>query len=187
MKLEVVNDVAGRAWYGGGLEFTCTQCGNCCTGGPGFVWITKEEIVRLAEHLKITPEETVEQYCRKIDGKFSLKEQRNGDQFDCIFLRESAGAAPASNASEARKGQAGRATTEPPDTPKRSCAIYPARPLQCRTWPFWPENLRSKENWNRAGRRCHGINQGRRFTLQQIHAVRDAADWPKDPPSSAKP
>src|SRR5262245_18529291 len=24
-------------WYQDGLEFTCTRCGKCCTGEPGFV------------------------------------------------------------------------------------------------------------------------------------------------------
>src|SRR5215213_8218564 len=77
MKLDVLKDEAAEApWYAEGLKFTCTQCGNCCTGGPGFVWISREEIRRLAEFLKITPQETVEKYCRKVDGRWSLKEFR---------------------------------------------------------------------------------------------------------------
>ena len=49
MKLEVLKDEAAeQPWYAEGLKFTCTQCGNCCTGGPGFVWISREEIRRLA-------------------------------------------------------------------------------------------------------------------------------------------
>ncbi len=35
-------------WYQDGLAFTCTQCGKCCTGDPGFVWVTDEEIAALA-------------------------------------------------------------------------------------------------------------------------------------------
>ena len=26
-------------WYQDGLRFTCTRCGHCCTGEPGFVWV----------------------------------------------------------------------------------------------------------------------------------------------------
>ena len=34
-------------------------------------------------------------------------------------------------------------------TPGRAvCSIYRARPAQCRTWPFWPENLLSKRDWH---------------------------------------
>src|SRR5262245_6735709 len=29
----------------------------------------------------------------------------------------------------------------------KGCSVYEARPAQCRTWPFWPENLKAK-TWN---------------------------------------
>ena len=35
MNLNVLDDPAAEPWYADGLAFTCTQCGNCCTGGPG--------------------------------------------------------------------------------------------------------------------------------------------------------
>ena len=60
-------------WYADGLKFTCTQCGNCCSGPRGYVWITHEEIIRLAEHLQSTPEEVVElAIAAKSAGQFSL-------------------------------------------------------------------------------------------------------------------
>jgi len=62
MKLDVLATQDQEAWYADGLRFNCTQCGNCCTGGPGFVWISVEEVVRLAAHLKMSPDEVVEQY-----------------------------------------------------------------------------------------------------------------------------
>lgn len=164
-------------WYADGLQFTCTQCGNCCTGGPGFVWLTTDEIVKLAAYLKMTPEETVEQYCRKIDGKFSLTEVRNAaGNYDCVFLKD----VPA-----ARSGKGGD-NAEGVQLTKRGCSVYPVRPLQCRTWPFWPENLSNKRTWTAASRKCHGMNVGRSFSINEIHAVRDANDWPKNPPTSAK-
>src|SRR5687768_4609383 len=91
MKLDVLQTTDTDTWYTDGLRFMCTQCGNCCTGGPGFVWISVEEVVRLARHLKLSPEEVVEKYCRKVDGKFSLRERRNArGEYDCIFLKEEA-------------------------------------------------------------------------------------------------
>lgn len=48
------------------------------------------------------------------------------------------------------------------------CAIYPARPLQCRTYPFWFENLRSPKRWKQVSGECPGIGQGRLFTKEQI-------------------
>ncbi len=38
------------------------------------------------------------------------------------------------------------------------CQIYSIRPKQCRTWPWWPQNIASKEAWNRIAKRCPGIN-----------------------------
>ncbi len=38
------------------------------------------------------------------------------------------------------------------------CQVYKQRPKQCRTFPFWPQNLRSKEAWNQAAKECEGIN-----------------------------
>jgi len=169
MKLDVLEtDEAGNPWYANGLHFTCTQCGNCCTGGPGYVWISKEEIVRLAEFLQTTPESVVEKYCRKVDGRFSLKERRTSEGlYDCVFLKEQ----PFSTG--------GIAST------KKACSVYSVRPLQCRTWPFWPEILSTREGWKRAGKRCHGIDQGNRFfDRQTIESIRDAKDWPDRPPSS---
>ena len=33
---------------------------------------------------------------------------------------------------------------------KRSgCTVYPARPVQCQTWPFWPENIATPDDWAR--------------------------------------
>src|SRR5437763_101054 len=38
-------------WYGAGLRFNCTQCGNCCSGGPGYVWLTVNDMQRIAQFL----------------------------------------------------------------------------------------------------------------------------------------
>ena len=37
------------------------------------------------------------------------------------------------------------------------CSIYPVRPKQCRTFPWWPEVVESKEAWEDTARRCEGI------------------------------
>lgn len=40
------------------------------------------------------------------------------------------------------------------------CTIYPVRPRQCRTFPFWPETLRSPTAWRKLRRFCPGIDHG---------------------------
>jgi hypothetical protein len=54
------------------------------------------------------------------------------------------------------------------------CRIYPVRPTQCRTWPFWPTNLTSEHAWSMAGLRCPGVNRGKVFPCHEIEARREA-------------
>jgi len=43
----------------------------------------------------------------------------------------------------------------------KKCSIYKARPTQCRTWPFWSENMKSK-NWNNEiAKFCPGVGKGK--------------------------
>lgn len=53
------------------------------------------------------------------------------------------------------------------------CTIYPVRPRQCRTFPFWKENLESPEAWKACGECCHGVDQGRRYTRDEIETLAD--------------
>jgi Fe-S-cluster containining protein len=170
MKLDVLK-AEGTAWYAEGLKFTCSQCGNCCTGGPGFVWLSEVEVGRMAEYLGMGRAEVMEKYCREVYGRISLKEGRNErGEYDCVFLKEER---------VERHGGDG-----PVVQMKRSCTVYPVRPLQCRTWPFWESNLSAAGIWEAASKRCHGMNQGRVFTVEEMERLRDAEDWPERPPTS---
>ncbi|MBN2374141.1 YkgJ family cysteine cluster protein [bacterium] len=51
---------------------------------------------------------------------------------------------------------------------KDGCSIYPFRPLQCRTYPFWFNNLRSEENWHAVSRECPGIGKGMTYGKEEI-------------------
>jgi Fe-S-cluster containining protein len=70
-------------WYNDGLKFECSQCGDCCTGAPGYVWVTGEEIAALAQELKIEVEEFERRFVRKVGIRKSLIEFGNGD---CVFF-----------------------------------------------------------------------------------------------------
>lgn len=48
------------------------------------------------------------------------------------------------------------------------CRIYPVRPVQCRTFPFWIATLRSLEKWQATCRACPGIGTGRRYDRDAI-------------------
>ena len=127
-------EIDPSVWYAKGLRFSCTQCGNCCTGAPGYVWVTVDDMQRMAEFKKMPLDDFTRAYVRQVHGKYSLRELAN---YDCVFLTRDA------------QGKAG-------------CSAYTSRPMQCRTWPFWTENLKSENAWDRASRNCPGIQAGTR-------------------------
>ncbi|MBS0634094.1 MAG: YkgJ family cysteine cluster protein [Verrucomicrobia bacterium] len=114
-------------WYKEGLRFKCTECGKCCTGAPGFVWITQEEMEAMARHLAISVDLFKRRYVRIRNNRLCLVEKKSENNA-CIFLEG------------------------------KRCQIYQVRPKQCRTFPWWKENLHSEESWNVAARDCEGIN-----------------------------
>lgn len=131
-----------KPWYAEGLCFSCTGCGGCCTGAPGFVWITEEEIQAMAEFLNLSSLEFMRRYVRLVNGRYSLTERRV--TYDCVFLEDG-----------------------------KRCKIYSVRPVQCRTFPFWPENLASPEAWQAAKAHCEGIHeQASRVELEEIEKQR---------------
>ena len=129
-------------WYQDGLQFECTQCGGCCTGGPGFVWVNEAEIAAMAEYMDMTVEQFESVFVRQVGLRKSLKEYSTGD---CIFL----------------------------DPEHRGCNLYPVRPRQCRTWPFWDSNIRTPEDWQATCDFCPGSGTGRLYTIEEIHERRD--------------
>ena len=48
------------------------------------------------------------------------------------------------------------------------CKVYAVRPVQCRTFPFWPEYLRSGYAWGRVQRRCPAIGTGKLHSFEEI-------------------
>ena len=113
-------------WFHKGLPFKCTGCGQCCTGAPGYVWVTEDEMESIAAYLKIPLQDFMKKYVRRVGDRLALVERPKN--FDCVFLKD------------------------------KKCEIYPIRPKQCKTFPWWKENLSSQEAWNEAGSYCEGIN-----------------------------
>ncbi len=129
-----------KPWYDDGLRFRCTGCGNCCTGEPGVVWVSDEELAAIAEFLDEPVGAVRIEHTRQVRGQTSLKEFANGD---CTFF----------------------------DGQTRRCRIYPVRPTQCQTWPFWESNLDSEESWEAVQLECPGAGRGDFFSLEQIEAA----------------
>ena len=139
-----------HSWYIGGLHFECIECGNCCSGpDEGYIWIKKPEIELLAKHLNVPVEKLREKYLKRMGLHTTIVEKPKSK--DCIFLKSVEG--------------------------KKICSIYPVRPNQCRTWPFWFGNILNPNTWNRSGRKCPGINRGRLYTFEEIEEIRKQKQW----------
>lgn len=75
--------MSDKPWYQDGLRFRCSQCGDCCTGAPGYVWVNKAEIEALAARLEMEVDDFEQAYVREIGIRKSLVEYENGD---CVFF-----------------------------------------------------------------------------------------------------
>jgi len=55
-----------------------------------------------------------------------------------------------------------------------ACAVHPARPVQCRTFPFWREHLRDRTAWDALRPLCPGIGDGPAHDRERIERLRDS-------------
>lgn len=122
-----------------GLRFGCTGCSQCCSGSPGYVWLSRADVVGLAAHLRLETRDFLDAYCfraRVGDGfGYSLKEKADNA---CVLLER------------------GR------------CGAYAARPVQCRTYPFWDAVLESEASWRDESAYCPGIGKGTMRSPEEI-------------------
>jgi uncharacterized protein len=121
------------------MDFKCQRCSDCCRIDPGVVLLTENDADTISRHLKTGRDKFISEYCRAIE--------RNG-KFN-VSLKEK------------------------PNYDcifwNGSCLIYEARPLQCRTYPYWPGVVESRHSWNDEAKRCAGINKPGVLTLLQRH------------------
>jgi len=86
VSFSVTNDIP---WYSEGLRFECQRSGNCCSGGPGVVRVTDEDIAALARYIRLAECEFRKIYTRLVgDQDVSLRDKSN---HDCIFYDRSEG------------------------------------------------------------------------------------------------
>ena len=115
--------------YGFGFDpSACAACGGaCCTGESGYIWAKQSEIEQMAEFLELSVEDFGKMYLRKVKHRYSLTEKKIGEgDFACVFF----------------------------DPQQKRCTIYPVRPRQCRTFPFWEQY---KHNEQEVRDECPGI------------------------------
>lgn len=88
----------------------CLICGGkCCTGESGYIYVNNSEIEAISNALNMDIKDFVSKYLYKNGYKYSIKERKIGNSYECAFY----------------------------DSATNGCRVYDARPEQCRTFPFW--------------------------------------------------
>jgi Fe-S-cluster containining protein len=120
------------------LRFECTGCGACCTGG--------------ADHYVET----------SATERVAI---RNFLKLSANWFRRRYLVRVDADTTGIRLGHDGRCPFLGDDN---RCHIYPVRPRQCRTYPWWPELIENKRGWSEEAQRCEGMNRGAVVPLSAI-------------------
>jgi Fe-S-cluster containining protein len=120
------------------MRFECQSGCTACCEQQGFVYLTEEDIPRLAEYVKLAVAAFEERYVYRTKNLRRLRVPRHAQ---CEFLKEG------------------------------GCSVHPAKPLQCRTFPYWPELVGNKKNWAKTGTWCPGIGQGELVNITMAREV----------------
>lgn len=120
------------------LRFSCTQCGQCCATAGDYYVYLTDEE---SERIRTHLQLSRNWFRRRYLQRLEDGEQvlASGPDEHCIFLNADG-----------------------------MCRVYAVRPVQCRTYPFWPELVGTAAAWNREARRCEGISRGRVIARSSI-------------------
>jgi Fe-S-cluster containining protein len=126
-----------------GVKFQCQGSGKCCTSHGEFGFV----------FLTLKDRRATAKYLEISTREFTLNYcEKKNDFFhlierpnnpDCLFFKN------------------------------KCCGIYPARPTQCRTWPFWPEIMNAKAWKKEIVQFCPGANKGKVWTYPEIKEQMD--------------
>ena len=129
-------------FYSKGLCFECQQCSYCCRNEPGYVFLSEEDMSALLKKTGLGRAEFIQRYCKIADlGVEKRISIKEKPNNDCIFWEDS------------------------------GCAVYEARPFQCRSYPFWPMIVENSKAWENEKKYCPGIDKGMSHTREEIE------DW----------
>ena len=101
------------------------------------MWFNSNEFASMVMHKGLSPEEALDDFADEVlNGWVKAKTKTVPSEIEheevqgCVFLAEDG----------------------------RSCSIYSQRPVQCRTYPWWPKTLENEDAWLLEQGNCEGIN-----------------------------
>ena len=120
------------------IRFECQSgCTKCCEE-QGFVYLTEEDITRIAAYVGLSQAEFEKKHVFRTKKLRRLRVPRYAN---CAFLRDG------------------------------GCSIHSVKPLQCASFPYWPELLASHRAWHETGKRCPGIGKGELVNIERAREV----------------
>jgi len=123
--------MAKTPFYASGLRFSCKRCSACCRYESGHVFLSEKDLINLSDWLKMDYIDFTKTFCRWVT--------REQDR-EFLSLREKSNF-------DCIFWDFG-------------CKVYNARPVQCRTFPFWQSVIATSGSWETAATGCPGINTG---------------------------
>jgi uncharacterized protein len=124
-----------------GLRFECTQCGVCCTNRGDYGH------VYLSDREVLDLARLLGLLPMEFRSRYTFVDEYGWTQLvledHCVFL----------------------------DVKTWRCSVYEARPIQCRTFPFW-RNLVERGEWTSEARAlCEGIGRGPLYSIEQVEPL----------------
>ena len=137
-------------WWQKGVRFQCQGSGKCCTSHGEYGFV----YLTLQDRQRMA--KLLKLSTQAFTKKYCHKTEgvwhliERKDQPDCMFLKN------------------------------KACTVYEARPMQCRTWPFWPEVMDAKKWAQDVLKFCPGVGKGPVISGEEIEkSLRDQVAWDK--------
>lgn len=130
--------MSAKPWWNDGIQFQCQGSGKCCTSHGEFGFV----FLTLEDRQRMAKHlgVTTSAFTKKYCDKLgpAFHLKEDPKNPDCMFLKN------------------------------KGCSIYEARPVQCRTWPFWPEVMNAKAWKKEVVDFCPGVNKGKVWSREEI-------------------
>lgn len=85
ISLDKLNPAHRSYFFDQGLRFACRQCGACCVGEPGTIYVTEAEIEVIAASMHLSVDKFKVRYLYPFKDSFSIREDKQGR---CLFFDE---------------------------------------------------------------------------------------------------
>lgn len=120
------------------LRFECTRCGACCRGGDNHYIAIRRQELEVIAAHLGITGSWFRRHYTEPLARHYYSIRFSADG-NCMLLDE--------------QGQ---------------CRVYPVRPVQCQTYPYWPEILHSEKTWRAEQKLCEGIDRGNVVPVNRI-------------------